>query len=565
MSGINQFIIENLSECTTIKSKLYISPEIPQNIIEKFVKAIEFDGDSNSILGVIDSSALGISKGTVLTGKRFIFKDALKSAYSVMYSDISGAEVEETVNEKGKVNKFLHINLKEDYRYTISDTSEIHYENIAGLLNKLVSDFDLYEEQGQLTPIDQLSDELKKAYVKIIINMTYSDDGEVDQKEFSEVMQLMTRIDLVSDSRVDVRNYLVSSEGLLTTEELIRTLDENTPDGMRKSIHLSLVKDLISIYASTKSEVKADFDFLKEAQVYLDITDDQVDLAVDAIKQDYKILNRSYTDDQITKSIKELSSKAAAVGIPLGAIYLSGSVIGMSAAGMTSGLATIGMGGVLGLSSMATGIGAAVILGVVAYKGVKYLTNSGTEEGDKRRELMLQNVIRLNQKTLNLIIQDINELVKRLNIALKDAAVTKEQVQMLGKKLAVFIGASEELSKKNQRDSASQARLSCPEFLDVERLKVISKEGIDKKPYNFVLSHYEENVVVEKDEQGGEVEKHVLRLRKDLSTEKLVSLGDVLTSLGYNETSSAVKSKAENLKKKALEEAKNRFGGFFSK
>jgi len=74
--------------------------------------------------------------------------------------------------------------------------------------------------------------------------------------------------------------------------------------------------------------------------------------------------------------------------VPLGAVYLSGSVVGISAAGMTSGLATLGFGGALGLSSMATDIGAAVILGVVAYRGVKKFTQSATEEGDKRRELM---------------------------------------------------------------------------------------------------------------------------------------------------------------------------------
>jgi hypothetical protein len=67
-----------------------------------------------------------------------------------------------------------------------------------------------------------------------------------------------------------------------------------------------------------------------------------------AIQQDFKMLREDFSDDALKRSMKELTAKAGAVGVPLAAVYLSGSVIGMSAAGITSGLATLGLGGVLG-------------------------------------------------------------------------------------------------------------------------------------------------------------------------------------------------------------------------
>ncbi|MDP4086135.1 MAG: hypothetical protein Q8934_16155 [Bacillota bacterium] len=69
-----------------------------------------------------------------------------------------------------------------------------------------------------------------------------------------------------------------------------------------------------------------------------------------------------------------MAAKAGAVGVPMAAIYFSGSVIGLDATGITSELAALGMGGILGLSGIVTGIGAALLIGVGAYKGIKKVT-----------------------------------------------------------------------------------------------------------------------------------------------------------------------------------------------
>ena len=74
---------------------------------------------------------------------------------------------------------------------------------------------------------------------------------------------------------------------------------------------------------------------------------------------DEQILAGQISDSQIANHAKTLAAKASAVGMPIAAVYLSGSVVGLSASGITSGLAALGLGGVLGLSSMVTGIGTA--------------------------------------------------------------------------------------------------------------------------------------------------------------------------------------------------------------
>lgn len=68
---------------------------------------------------------------------------------------------------------------------------------------------------------------------------------------------------------------------------------------------------------------------------------------------------------------REAIARLAAVGVPVGAAALSGTVQGLSGVALSSGLAALGLG--LGLTG---GIGVCVLLGFVSYAGVKWLLRS---------------------------------------------------------------------------------------------------------------------------------------------------------------------------------------------
>lgn len=377
--------------------------------------------------------------------------------------------------------------------------------------------------------------------------MAFDNDGEVDNDEFSEILQLITRLNISAETRNKIRLYIAEPSGMVPTSSLISLIDELSPDGMQKALHISLVKDLLSVNSSLTQGQAQDFEFLQKNKTLFCIGDQEIELAQMAIENDKKVLDRAYDDKAIAKSIKVLSAKAGAVGVPLGAVYLSGSVMGLSAAGMTSGLATLGMGGVLGLSSMATGIGAAVILGVVAYKGIRHLTNSGVEEGDKRREIMLQEVIRQSQKTVSMVIEDINLLTKELSDALSSEHVTKEKLGRLAQKFSQYVQASKSINAKAERAEVYKARLKSPEFLDINRLKALTKEHDKKRYYDLVMNYYQEEVVVEENEDGKTNEKIVWKMVSCDNTRELEELGNVFEMLGYSSTQSAIKGKFQGL------------------
>src|SRR5699024_8300780 len=181
--------------------------------------------------------------------------------------------------------------------------------------------------------------------------------------------------------------------------ELLNILKEGLSQDQFETIKKSLIKDTLYISRKiNKEESWKDNQYIIQLQEELGIDDEQIDVIQDAIIHDEDILLMRKNDSQIKKAIKDMVAKTAAVGIPLSAVYLSGSVVGISAAGITSGLASLGMGGLLEFSSMFTGLGVAVLTGSGANKSLGEISGIGDLEDNRQREAILQEIIINSQK-----------------------------------------------------------------------------------------------------------------------------------------------------------------------
>lgn len=526
----------------------YIAPEIDENKLSNAINSFQLDSDATSVIGICDSTIFKSAKeGFLLTGRKIVYKTTFIEPVEILYEELISVEYIELfeTNEKGKESKkeFLQFNKKNGAEIKITPVSSIDFIKLADILKKVINDFGNYEEQNQLQPIEELSEKLKVAYIQVIVNMAFENDGEVDDNEFSEILQLMTRLKLNAESRSIIRQYIGGFKNTQPLERLIKIIDAYSPDGMLKSLHISLVKDLISVNSSLTNNTSSDFDFIQKNRDIFKVSDEEIELAKMAIANDMKILDRTCTDKAMTQSLKELSAQAAAVGVPLGVVYLSGSVLGLSAAGMTSGLATLGMGGALGFSSMATGIGAAVVLGLLSYKGVQYLTRTDTDEGDKRRDLMFQEIIRQTQRTMNMVNDDINLLTNDLTSALAAEQVTRSGLGQLTVKLSQYVRAAKVIGTKAAQAEADRQRLKSPEFLDLDRLKVLTQDHDKRKYCDFVMRFYQDEIIPKKGKDGALKEIKALRLIKSDDARGYEQLGQVFELLDYASTGSALKGK----------------------
>lgn len=250
--------------------------------------------------------------------------------------------------------------------------------------------------------------------------------------------------------------------------------------------------------------------------------------------------------------MKDIAAKAAGIGVPLGAVYISGSVVGMSAAGMTSGLASLGMGGILGFSSMATGIGVAVLLGIGAYQGVKFLTGSNAVSKYAYRADMLRTILKENQKVISQIIDDLNYIVQKLNALIKEHNAEKEKIEILVKKVAQLQGALNTINNKTREVKNMENRLPCPKILSVSRLKDLTKEATKQPLYDYIMQNYEEKTI---QQDGKDINAYCLK--ENIDNEVLEKMVEIFEAIEY--------SKGLNIVKDVAKDKKDKVTSFFNK
>lgn len=546
MKNINVFIKDNINQVANTKNRLYVAPDIPEKKLNNAASSMELQNHVGSILALLDTTVFGSGKdGFVFTGERMVFKQILSSPENVYFNELESAKYVKNIstNEKGKefVEEFTQIIRKNGSSFKVENTSECNLKNLADFLNKIITQFDSFEEEDQIISIAEMSEEIKVAYIKIIINMAYSDDGKVDENEFAQILLLMTRLELSSESRFTLREYITSNK-LDDLGNLVCTIDNKCLPSHNKLVKISLVKDLFAVFMSVHDGSYEGFDFFDKNKGLFGLNEQEIELIIDTLKLDFKMLNDDLSDNALARNMKELGAKAGAVGVPLAAVYLSGSVVGMSAAGLTSGLATLGLGGVLGFSSMATGIGVAVLLGVGAYKGIKHLTGANELDKTKRRELMLNEVIKQQQLTVSKLMQDINFIAIKLNDTIISGKATEEKVKLLIQKFKLLTSAGGVLTRANEATQSKCFRLKCPSELDQDKLKSLTQEATKQSIYTAIMSFYEEENI-EKEMDGKVLTVKSLVLKKDISVMNIEKLAKMFESIGYFNVGSVIKGK----------------------
>lgn len=442
-------------------------------------------------------------------------------------------------------SEYVEISLQNGKVFNMRGNPYCDVEFLSEFINQIIK-IGSYQDENQLVPVTDMSDELKLAYVKIVVNMAFLNDDGFNSKKFAEVFLLMDKIGLDKDSKFIIMEYMstINKENIVNLQELIEIIKQNSTSSAYKSIMISIIKDSISTYFANVDAkdmdkvILSDINSIEKNKAFFDLNDEDINLAFRAVKEDYSILNKNFDDETVKSLIKDLGVKASSVGVPLGALYISGSVVGLGATGITSGLATLGMGGVLGLSSMATGIGVVALIGVGTYQGVKHLTGANELSKYKYRELMLQEAIKQTQKSIYNVIDTINDLVLRINNAVLDQKENNKKIQKLKQMISSFVGAAKIMTDKQDSFQNSKNRLKCPDILDIVRLKNITSNSIHKdRLFDFIIKNYDK---IEQDEETQ------YKLKDEIDTAVLEEMGEIFEEIGYFKVSSAIKSKVQD-------------------
>lgn len=552
------------SNVATVGDKVYIVPNIQEKKLNNAISAIAPDVNPEYVLAIADTSLFSNAKeGIVFTGDAMYIRCLLGEKKEYKFKDIIKSEFDITTKQKdnGKIEETKHVYLHMSDEKVIEiprSIYSINYAKLVDLINGIINEAGeekSYVTTSQMLPLAAMDADIKDAYIKIICNFAYSDDEIIVSKEYAEIISLIVRLEYNGENRLKLRNYMCSNSEIEDTDELIQYINDNVPEGSLDVIKKSLIKDIIYIY-KTKNDINnwKENKFIVSLQNKFNIKDNQIDLIISAIRTDEEILSKRKNDTEITKSMKDLTAKAGAVGVPLAAIYFSGSVVGMSAAGITSGLATLGMGGILGFSGMATGIGVVVLLGVGTYKGIKKFTGIGELENNKQREMMLQAIIKNSQKSLDYLIEDVNEISRLLMDEIKKGLETSKKIEKLTAILSTMSKGAKEASQKINYAESETVISHLPKILDMTRLQELTNEPTKEKLRSYILSCYYEQKVNDGDEGNSRTE---LALNDKLPLTQLEQLYSVFEAVGYTNLKDAALASAKGAAKSLV---KNIFG-----
>jgi hypothetical protein len=291
--------------------------------------------------------------------------------------------------------------------------------------------------------LSALSVDAKLLYCRVLVTLALI-DGLLDPREIANLYLFASTIGLDGEARSELRSEITGAQRAAgvpdAAVELSRELHDLLEEDQRGPVFTMLVRDLVRISRADRHAGHAERERIVQVAglVFPESADTVVQATERLVMTEEAFASGKITTSQLETTTKDIAAKAAAFGAPVAAVSLAGSVSGLGGAGITSGLAALGFGGLLGLSAMVTGIGTVVILGVAVHQGVRYVLATNDRERRKRREHLIQHVIKNHQQAMAEVTDDIAGLAHRLEAYLTQTTSNEERLATLGAELDAF-------------------------------------------------------------------------------------------------------------------------------
>lgn len=191
-------------------------------------------------------------------------------------------------------------------------------------------------EEQKKHPLEEYSENEQIAYLSILSAVCYV-DKEFGDKEKHQLDVLLTQLKIsdVGKAKIYSSVFNLQHEDKLGNLEAIQNLG-NT------ELKYTLISDLCLFSLVDSKFTDEEYQYILGIGEVLGITREQVD-AIKSIQENLdKIKDIPPNSEKYKRLIKDSAAKLAGVGVPVAAIAASGSVFGLSAAGLTSGLAALG-------------------------------------------------------------------------------------------------------------------------------------------------------------------------------------------------------------------------------
>lgn len=533
-----------------------IVPDILEQILLNLSNLFEKQVDPKLIIGIIDTSVMHNGKqGYIFTGEKMCVING-ESKEIIELGDIENVSMQKiNVNEGQEepdpcFEDAIRITFNDNHNTIIR---QFPLKPVFEILKQIKEETTQFEATDQRVKQDSMSEIGKMNYAKIAVNYLMADDGIIDANEYASLIALISEFTFSEQLTNELREYRLGNMEPQETKYLIDALIEEVPSGSREAVSLSLIYSILTLKKETVANWGKDA-VLNEFQNYLGIPTNKVQFMVTKLLNEIRIEKERLSDAKVSELASNTLAAGSAIGFPFAALATTGAIAGL---GGTSG-------GLFLLAAVSTGTMIAGITAIGAasfgvYKGVKYLSGADTAEKYIYRQSKLQASLINQQKTTNMLLQDINWLTGELDkvMSLKEQVIGEnstiqaqfEVLKNFVEKIKRVSTAAKVSEDRRMYDEKELLLTQLPDKLDTNKLEMLGEKSIDwEKESSIVYDVYQE------------IEKEMV-LNIDMLVEDYNSALNILTRSGYFKTASGLESGA----KQGFQKLKDTVGASYGK
>lgn len=403
MTNVEGVIKNNAVKLKHSRRDIEIAPDITKEKKGKWIKKYKGKvedsiGDKLIILSDTRTGSLAI------TGKGIYFDNFLQGGlkYLDFYEISSVKAVQGGLFEPDKV--VLHTSVGKTYHLD-GAIDGIDIVLLSGILNKIAgiakNEGGEFVSSKQNVALYDLSDQLKLVYLEILCNYAYINDNLIDAPEYTAIGNFIVRMELRESERTALRRYMNNISERYKTGTLLKRARDLTvyETGQWDAFRYSLMQDTLLLHEIQNPGISWMKDgFIGSLLNHSGLCPEQIDTMSVAVKLNKKMQQKGCDYTAITKEWKELFERTRYTEnyVPSMYLFCSGSVYG-----------------------------------VKCYEAF-FATGANRQESiNKKREVILQEIILNNQRTIDILTDDLTDIASRLEEAINEGEEHKEKYQAL--------------------------------------------------------------------------------------------------------------------------------------
>lgn len=421
--NLENIIKEQAVGLKSARRSIDIAPDLPENMLIKWSKAyrkVWGDDITDNIL-VLSYTGTG---SFALTGNAFYYDNYMDGGMKrLRFEEIVSATAEKGgLFSTDKVSVMIKGGRK---IYLDGCIDGIDIDLFAKILTYIVQQAQKgieFKVSKQNVSLYELSEEIKTVYLKILCNYAYLDDEVIGPGEYNAIAGFSVRMEIGERTRKAVRKYRNNISGRIKTGYLLKEAKSLMAGeaGQWDAFRYSLLQDVLYIHNIQSPNKKWTEDgFVGSLMQACALRPEQIDTMVTANGLNEKMQKKDADLTELKKQWKHFLEEIRYTQKYVPGMYLfcSGS-----------------------------------IYGVKSYTGFLKSDETSQKAINKQRELILQDIITNNQKTINVLIDDMNDLAERLEDAISGGKELQKRLISAVKSLAKAMGSIKEKNEKKESE-----------------------------------------------------------------------------------------------------------------